>query len=184
MGGSGNKNRSRRRRRSRGGQGRPGGNSGGPQEANGNRQPRGGQARRKGKPKPGHVSKQAANTPSPAAGRYFTGQLNAFELFCAYHLGLDRDGKFRKCGMNDIASRFSTDPGGIEEALGEYNMERRSVSDSAFDLELARLDVQIVPPGIDRVEIARDLFVQFLDAGLGVGPVPKANARAAASEAD
>jgi len=130
------------------------------------------------------VSKQAANTPSPAAARYFTGELNAFELFCAYHLGIDRDGKYRKCGMNDIASRFKTDPGGIEEALSEYNMEKRSVSNSQFDLEMARLDVQIVPPGIDRVEIARDLFVQFLDAGLGVGPVPKPNSPAAASEAD
>jgi hypothetical protein len=121
------------------------------------------------------VGKQPTTAPSISAQRYFNGELtNEFELFCAYHLSLDRDGKYRKLGMNDIAHRFAADIPAIERALAQFQMEKQRVSKSSFDLELARLDVQCVPPGIDRVEIARTLFQEFLDAGCGVGPVPKA----------
>jgi hypothetical protein len=126
---------------------------------------------------------RAAKSPSNGARRYFTGELNEFELFCAYHLGIRTDGSYKKPSIDAVAKRFDTDPDSIRKALVEMNMDRSRVDRSAFDLSMARLDIEVAPPGIDRVELARTIFQDFLDAGYGVGPVPEAVDKSQSSKA-
>lgn len=124
---------------------------------------------------PGHMSNGGRDTsgaPCMGAQRYFTGQLSEFELFCAYHLGLDEDGNFNPRDFGGIARRFGIDDEGLRSAIQQYRMEPDRVRAAKFDMEMAKIDVEVVPPGIDRVELARTIFQDFLDAGCGVGPVP------------
>ena len=52
-------------------------------------------------------------------------------------------------------------------------MDREHLKKARFDIEMAKLDVSVAPPGIDRVELARSIFGDFLEAGCGVGPMPE-----------
>lgn len=168
--GGGGRSRGRRRRRPRGDV-RSGSHPRKSKSGGGKRSARGSRGNAKTRRGAGNKTPQPHAGPAPAAGRYFTGELNEFELFCAYHLRLDRDGKVGKFGMNDIASRFGTDVSAIEQALADFAIDPKQI-DSAFDMDLARLDIKVAPPGIDRVELARTIFQDFLDAGCGTGPVP------------
>ena len=99
--------------------------------------------------------------------------MNEFELFCVYHLGLDSNGvPSNKVSMKAATARFNMDPERIDKALHEFKIDRKTLSSAGFDMEMARLDVKVVPEGIDRVEVARTLFQELLDAGCGTGPVP------------
>ena len=126
---------------------------------------------KRGKPKIPNAP-NAQTGPSPAAKRYFTGELNEFELFCAYHLKLNERGIPANIEMKSVAARFGVAPPDIEEALVDYRIDDKVVSTSDFDVELARLDIKVAPEGIDRVEVARTLFQELLDTGCGTGPVP------------
>jgi hypothetical protein len=139
-------------------------------------QPKGNQQQRSRRKRPGSggngVRSMDNNAPCLGAQRYFSGELNAFELFCAYHLGIDRDGAVRNHNLSDVARRFGVDRAGLDAALTDFNMDRERVRRASFDLEMARLDVAVVPPGVDRVEVARSIYSDFLAAGCGVGPLP------------
>ncbi|MBN1948099.1 MAG: hypothetical protein JW797_20690 [Bradymonadales bacterium] len=109
---------------------------------------------------------------TPGAIRYFTGQLNDFELFCAYHLGLDSNGAYCRPTLQEVARRFGTEPAQIEQALHDYGLSSQRVQEVHFDMEAARLDIEVAPPGIDRVELARTIFQEYLDAGTGLAHAP------------
>lgn len=166
--GAGGKGRRRRRRPQRGGNSsNRRSNAQGPRKSSNSRKKRpqqGGRSRGGGG--------RAPASPSPAAARYFTGELNEFELFCAYHLGLDKSGIPRQTALKSVADRFGVKPDDIQEALTEFKLDKPRLSQSSFDVELARLDIKVAPEGIDRVEIARTLFEELLESGCGVGPVP------------
>lgn len=92
------------------------------------------------------------------------GNIDPFELFCAYHLGITTDKGYRTANINEVANRFRSEPGMIKQALKEYDMDPEALLDRDFDMGLAQLDIQVAPEGVDRLELARGIFQDFQDA--------------------
>jgi hypothetical protein len=100
--------------------------------------------------------------PEPGAAR--GSKVDPFDLFCAYHLGITADKKFRPANLNEVARRFSMGPGELKQALQDYGMDAAVVMEKEFDMAMAQLDIELAPEGIDRVELARQLYADFLEA--------------------
>ncbi len=90
--------------------------------------------------------------------------LDPFDLFCAYHLGLDGAGRVRFANIHDVARRFATGVDVVEAALESYGMDAARMLEIDFDLAAAQHDIQVSPPGVDLPSIARMHFDLFLAA--------------------
>jgi len=90
--------------------------------------------------------------------------IDPFELFCAYHLGITSQNQYRPSNINDVANRFKIDVGTTRQILKEYEMDSASLLDRDFDMALAQLDIQVAPEGINRTELGRSIFEDFLKA--------------------
>ena len=161
----------------RGGQGRGGQDRGDQQQArssSGNRRGRGRGRRSNRRPgqqpqqQPQHQQQQQ---PRPANGAPVSNQqtqdgtaIDPFELFCAYHLGLLPDGRYKNQNINEIARRFNTSSGRIKQLLSDYGIDAETVINADFDMGLAQLDMMVAPEGIDRRELARAHFDEFMAA--------------------
>ncbi len=129
-----------------------------------------------------HPSKEGRGTGGPAArnsaaktgasapqnkgrapGKKFA-DLDPFELFCAYHLGIGPGKQYKPSNINEVANRFQKDPGTIKQALQEYGMDAGSLLDRDFDMALAQLDIQVAPEGVDRIELAKTIYQDYLDS--------------------
>ena len=93
-----------------------------------------------------------------------TGNLDPFNLFCAYHLGIGPKKEYRPSNLNEVARRFGQDPATVRQALKESGMDSASLLDRDFDMALAQLDIQVAPEGIDRMELAKSIYEDFLTA--------------------
>lgn len=91
--------------------------------------------------------------------------LDPFALFCAYHLGLDRSGRFRFMNRHDVARDFGVDVDAIEAALHAHGLDAESVLAKDFDVAGAQLDMQLSPPGVDLVGVAMMHWDCFQQAG-------------------
>ena len=91
-----------------------------------------------------------------------TGNMNPFDLFCAYHLGIGPKKEYRPSNLNEVAKRFGTDPATVRQALKESGMDSASLLDRDFDMALAQLDIQVAPEGIDRLELGKSIYEDFL----------------------
>ena len=114
-------------------------------------------------------SKQSANSSAAAKAtsaleKPLTGGLDAFSLFCGYHLGIGPKKEYRPTNLNEIARRFGTDPATVRQALKECGMDSAALLDRDFDMALAQLDIQVAPEGIDRMELAKSIYEDFLAA--------------------
>jgi hypothetical protein len=132
-------------------------------------QPNRNQTRNKPHSRPGNDStaQKTAPTQSDSAPRESgkqVGNIDPFELFCAYHLGITKDKGYRTSNINEVANRFRSEPGMIKQALKAYDMDPESLLDRDFDIGLAQLDIQVAPEGVDRVELARGIYQDFQDA--------------------
>ena len=92
------------------------------------------------------------------------GGLDAFRLFCAYHLGIGPNKEYRPTNINEIARRFGQDQAVVKQALKDCNMDSASLLDKDFDMALAQLDIQVAPEGIDKIELAKSIYEDFLEA--------------------
>ena len=154
---------------------------------NGNKRnkPQGGQKRRNtshqqrdnannGRPRNQHdKAKRSNNAPSAARApqaassgseQKLTGNLDAFSLFCAYHLGIGPNKEYKPSNINEVARRFGQDQGVVKQALKECNMDSAALLDKDFDMALAQLDIQVAPEGIDKMELAKSIYEDFLEA--------------------
>jgi hypothetical protein len=93
-----------------------------------------------------------------------TGNLDAFSLFCAYHLGIGPNKEYKPSNINEVARRFGQDQGVVKQALKECNMDSAALLDKDFDMALAQLDIQVAPEGIDKMELAKSIYEDFLEA--------------------
>ena len=93
-----------------------------------------------------------------------TRNLDPFNLFCAYHLGIGPKKEYRPSNLNEVARRFGQDPATVRQALKESGMDSASLLDRDFDMALAQLDIQVAPEGIDRIELAKSIYEDFLAA--------------------
>ncbi len=126
------------------------------------------QTRNKPHSRPGNDSAAqqttAAQSSAPRTSGKQIGSIDPFELFCAYHLGITQDKRYRTSNINEVANRFRSEPGMIKQALKEYDMDPESLLDRDFDISLAQLDIQVAPEGVDRLELARGIYQEFQDA--------------------
>jgi hypothetical protein len=100
----------------------------------------------------------------PLAQKY---NIDQFTLFCAYYLGITPDGGYRFQNIHEVAKRFGVPAGVIKQLLQDFGMDTDSIVNSTFDMASAQVDVMHVPEGVDRMEIARAHFEQFLNAPRG-----------------
>ena len=107
--------------------------------------------------------KSAAKAPS-VSGKPLTGGLDAFNLFCAYHLGIGPKKEYKPANLNEVARRFGNQPEVVRQALKECGMDSAALLDRDFDMALAQLDIQVAPEGIDRMELAKSIYEDFLAA--------------------
>lgn len=89
--------------------------------------------------------------------------LNAFELFCAYHLGITDDNRYSRPSMKDVTRRFDRTQKEIQRILHKCGLDKGSLRECGFDISLAQLDIRVAPDGIDKREIARTHFEEFVD---------------------
>ena len=98
------------------------------------------------------------------SGKPLTGGLDAFNLFCAYHLGIGPKKEYKPANLNEVARRFGNEPGIVRQALKDCGMDSAALLDRDFDMALAQLDIQVAPEGIDRMELAKSIYEDFLAA--------------------
>jgi hypothetical protein len=60
-----------------------------------------------------------------------------------------------------VARRFGVDAGVIRQTLQEVGMDPETMLDTDFDLTMAQMDIQVAPPGVDRVELAKGIYETF-----------------------
>lgn len=136
------------------------------QEGQNPARPRQGAPRRPHEDEPREQPAETRTESAPAGGD--TGKLVAgiepFELFCAYHLGITRDKQYKPSNINEVARRFNSDPATVKQALKEYDMDPGQLFDRDFDMALAQLDIQVAPEGVDRKELAKNIYEEFLNA--------------------
>ncbi len=87
--------------------------------------------------------------------------IDAFALFCAYHLGITEDGGYRFQNIHQVSRRFGTNAGVIRQLLGDFRMDSDVIVHSDFEMADAQVDVMMAPAGVSRLELARDIFARF-----------------------
>jgi len=100
---------------------------------------------------------QAPNVP---AG----GEIDPFELFCAYHLGITASGGYHIQNIHEVARRFGTNAAALRQTLTAYGMDAEDLVHSGFDLASAQIDIMVAPEGVSRRELARPLYDEFKNA--------------------
>ena len=88
--------------------------------------------------------------------------IQPFELFCAYHLGITADGAYRFQNIHDVARRFRVDKDTIEAALAAYALDTERLLSSSFDTASAQVDIQVSPAGVDLRGLAEMHWEQLL----------------------
>ena len=67
--------------------------------------------------------------------------------------------------IHHVARRFKVNAGVIRQILTDTGMDPDRVFwNSAFDMTTAQVDIMLAPEGVDRYEIAREFFDEFLKA--------------------
>jgi hypothetical protein len=88
-------------------------------------------------------------------------ELTPFSIFCALHLGITEQNGYSPQGHEAVARRFSLSREELQAFLEEHALDPGSLQRAGFDAESARLDIQVAPQGISRVELARTLFEEI-----------------------
>jgi hypothetical protein len=132
----------------------------GPQYAQAERWAQESRPLRRHRPAESPAERRRPHAPPVAQG----GTLDPFELFCAYHLGITADGRYRIQNIHEVARRFGTNAAALKQTLGAYGMEADDIVHSGFDLASAQIDIMVAPEGISRRELARPLYAEFKNA--------------------
>ena len=90
--------------------------------------------------------------------------MDLFPLFCAYHLGLFPDGSVRFANLHEVAQAFDLGPDQVLATLAADKLDPDSLVHSGFDIASAQADIQVSPPGVDLVMLARMHYSEALKA--------------------
>ena len=101
-------------------------------------------------------------TPSSACAAAH--QISAFELFCAYHLGIQEDGTYRFGNVHDVAKRFGVGAAVIRQSLEEFALRPDDLWTLKWDLSEAQVAIAVAPPGADLRAIAFEHWRGLLTA--------------------
>ena len=122
------------------------------------------QKRHRPKPSAPHPPRSGHTAPERSEKSEHVQQIDRFELFCAYHLGITKEKGYRPANIHDVARRFNVDAGVIRQALRAYGMDADNMFNVDFDITMAQIDIEVAPDGIDRVELARSVYDEFCKA--------------------
>ena len=78
----------------------------------------------------------------------------AFELFCAYHLGIQEDGSYRFGNVHDVAKRFAVGAAVIRQSLEEFALRPDDIWNLKWDLSEAQVAIAVAEPGTDLRAVA------------------------------
>lgn len=112
----------------------------------------------------GADQKFPSQTPALSNKGKRVGNIEPFELFCAYHLGIEANDTYKASNINQVASRFKVEPATVRQATKEYGFDPEAMLDKDFDVALAQLDIQVAPEGISKIELAKTIYEDFLNA--------------------
>ena len=142
-GGDGERRRRRRRRRRRGGGGGGGSNGNRGQQGNRNR-----------------VDPNDCRLKNTASQEVIEGsdELDAFNLFCAYHLGITSRNQYKFQSIGEVARRFKVDVRAIKRKLTEYGLTTEAINKTGFSIKYAQMDIQVAPEGVSRRELAKYMW--------------------------
>ena len=85
-------------------------------------------------------------------------------MFCALYLGITPDERYAPVNADEVRRRFELGDVEFKEFIESHGLTGEDLRRAAFDLESARLDIQVAPPGVSRVELARTLYADFCAA--------------------
>jgi hypothetical protein len=88
-----------------------------------------------------------------------------FAIFCALWLGITPTDGFRLEGPDAVARRFGLTRDALDALLAEHRLRAEDLRRARFDVESARLDIRVAPPGISRVELARPMWRELCGEG-------------------
>lgn len=104
---------------------------------------------------------QAGQRPPSGPKSQRASSVDPFDLFCAYYLGITKDKRYAPANVHDVARRFNLDAGSVRQVLQEHGMDPESMLNTDFDLTMAQIDIQVAPEGVDRVELAKQIYRDF-----------------------
>ena len=117
-------------------------------------------------PQETHSADPSGQTPEAQTqeSKALAAKIDAFEMFCAYHLGIGANKEYKLSNINEIAKRFNMNPAMVRQVVKEMGMDAASLLDRDFDMSLAQLDIQVAPEGIDRLELAKGIYEDYLQS--------------------
>ena len=116
----------------------------------------------------------------PRRGQTFSGpeELNQFNLFCAYHLGVTRDNGYKFQSIGEVARRFGVDVPTIKAKLAQYHIETEELRALGFESEYAHLDIKVAPEGVSRWALGQTMFDELGVQAPEPDPEPEPEAEA------
>ncbi len=90
--------------------------------------------------------------------------IEAFELFCCYHLGIQEAGDYRFGNVHDVARRFGVGAGVIKQALEDFHLRPEDFWNLDFDLVEAQVQVSVAELGSDLRQIALTHWERLMTA--------------------
>jgi hypothetical protein len=87
--------------------------------------------------------------------------ITAFELFCAYHLGITAENEYCFQNLHDVARRFGCSSGVIKQLLEDFAMDADALIQSSYDFASAQVDIMVAPDGVSRRQLAAQMFADF-----------------------
>ena len=90
--------------------------------------------------------------------------IDAFELFCCYHLGIQEDGTYRFGNVHDVARRFQVGAGVVKQALQDFHLRPEDFWNLDFDLVEAQVQVSVAEPPNDLRQVARSHWERLMTA--------------------
>ncbi len=90
--------------------------------------------------------------------------IDPYELFCAYHLGLDRRGEARFLNLHQVARDFGVGPEEIRAALDAHGLSPAHVIERDFDFAGAQADIAVEADPERRQALARAAWAAFRQA--------------------
>lgn len=112
------------------------------------------------------MSKDESTPAGPRSALAEKHGIDAFTLFCAYHLGITANDGYEFQNVHQVAKRFGVSSGIIKQILQDLAMDPDRLVNSDFDLSSAQIDVLEVPEGVSRTEVARPHWEAFRKAKL------------------
>ena len=82
-------------------------------------------------------------------------------MFCALYLGITPDERYARANADEVRRRFELGDVEFKEFIESNGLTGEDLRRASFDLESARLDIRVAPPGVSRVELARTLYADF-----------------------